>query len=137
MHNGDFQGRTETGTTEPLHAALMRRLPRRRLDPMGEHVVQLVSERLDVTVEQLFAAGRCSAIVARARQIAMYLMHVELGRNYAEVGRCFGRDRTTVSHACMQIEDLREAADFDAEIDRIEQAIRALAPGEVADVIGA
>ena len=34
--------------------------------------------------------------VAVARQLAMYLMHVALGWQYAEVGQFFGRDRTTV-----------------------------------------
>ncbi len=35
-------------------------------------------------------------------------MHVSYGRHYAEVGKFFRRDRTTVSHACALVEELRE-----------------------------
>ncbi len=129
MQNGDFDYLATT-KTDDHRTALLRRAPRRRLDRVAERTIDLVAEALGVGLEQIFAAGRCSASVARARQIAMYLMHVELGRPYAEVGRSFGRDRTTVSHACMQIEDLREDAAFDAGIDRIEQAIRQMRAGE-------
>jgi chromosomal replication initiation ATPase DnaA len=60
---------------------------------------------------------------ARPRQIAMYVMHVCYQRHYAEVGRFFGRDRTTVSHACALVEEMREDPRFDAELDRIESGL--------------
>jgi hypothetical protein len=53
----------------------------------------------------------------------MYLCHVLLGLNLTEVGHYFGRDRTTVSHACAQIEDAREDRDIDAEIQALEDTI--------------
>src|SRR6218665_1405538 len=34
------------------------------------------------------------------RQIAMYVCHVALGISLSDIGQAFGRDRTTVSHAC-------------------------------------
>jgi hypothetical protein len=44
----------------------------------------------------------------------MYLAHVAFRLSLTEVGELFGRDRTTVAHACGVIEDLRD----DEIIDR-------------------
>lgn len=95
-----------------------------RHDPAARAVLTTVAAARGVDIGVLCGIGRC-AEVSMARQIAMYLMHVELGRKYAEVGRMFGRDRTTVSHACASVEDLREDARFDAEVEAMEAAIRA------------
>jgi len=48
---------------------------------------------------------------------------VVLGRLYLDVGRFFGRDRTTVSYACALIEDMRDDAEFDAEVGRLERRL--------------
>ena len=72
---------------------------------------------------QLLLPSRGEAEVALARQLAMYLMHVVLGRLYQDVGRFFGRDRTTVSYACALIEDLRDDPEFDAEVSRLERRL--------------
>ena len=40
--------------------------------------------------------------------MAMYLAHVAFGLTFTRVGICFGRDRTTVRHACALIEDRRD-----------------------------
>ena len=53
----------------------------------------------------------------------MYLSHVLLELNLTQVGRYFGRDRTTVAHACALIEDARENAAIDAEIQSLEDRI--------------
>jgi hypothetical protein len=63
---------------------------------------------------------------AFARQIAMYLAHVGFGLSMAEVGKAFGRDRTTVVHACHVIEDRRDETRFDELLDHLEQAAIAL-----------
>lgn len=77
--------------------------------------------------------GPCPQVVpvparaaAFARQIAMYLAHVVFGLSMAEVGRAFGRDRTTVVHACHLIEDRRDEVRFDQLLDHLEQAAIAL-----------
>ena len=45
----------------------------------------------------------------------MYLCHVLLRRTQERLGELFGRDRTTVSHACAAIEHQRET---DRVLDR-------------------
>ncbi|GGA76181.1 hypothetical protein GCM10011385_32740 [Nitratireductor aestuarii] len=49
-----------------------------------------------------------------------------MGLSMAEVGRGFGRDRTTVMHACHLIEDMRDDAEFD-QIVRMTERITAIA----------
>lgn len=63
---------------------------------------------------------------AFARQIAMYLAHVGFGIPMAAIGQVFGRDRTTVVHACHLVEDRRDEARFDDLLDHMEQAASAL-----------
>ncbi len=87
--------------------------------------IRLVAQEKRVSHRMLIHPARCRAGTARARQLAMYLSHVVLGRTLKEVGDAFGRDRTTVSHACALIEDMRDDAGFDAELERLEQLLLA------------
>lgn len=64
--------------------------------------------------------------VARARQLAMYLAHVGLGLSLTRVGIGFGRDRTTVRHACALIEDRRDDPALELALAAIEAGLRAL-----------
>lgn len=89
-------------------------------------VIQLVSKQAKVAPDLIFHHSRCRAHIARARQLAMYLLHVVAGRTMAEIGDWFGRDRTTVSHACQRVEDRRDCPEFDADVTRLEQAIETL-----------
>ena len=77
-------------------------------------------------VGALHAATRGAPYIAFARQSAMYLSHVAFGVSLSQVGRCFGRDRTTASHACRLIEDRRDDAAVDAVLASLENACRAL-----------
>lgn len=74
----------------------------------------------------LSCATRGLAPVARARQVAMYLAHTQLSFSLARVGTAFGRDKSTVSHAVHQIEDLRDDLAFDDWLEELEQALGAL-----------
>lgn len=89
-------------------------------DPAAAAVLALVSRHRDVSPPLLLNRTRGDAAAAVARQLAMYLTHVVLRRSYAEVGDFFGRDRTTVAHACARIEDLRELPEVEAELERLE-----------------
>ena len=79
-----------------------------------------------VLEEDLGRQDRRTRAAAFARQIAMYLAHVGFGLSMADVGRAFGRDRTTVVHACHLIEDRRDERRFDDLLDHLEQAALAL-----------
>ena len=91
----------------------------------------LASYALGVPLTEVCAATRRDKRAARARQVAMYLAHVGFGMSLARVAAAFQRDRSTVSHACHLVEDLRESADFDAWIDSLEDAVRAAPPPSV------
>lgn len=90
-------------------------------------LVELVGTNTQVPPRRLLAGSRGRADVARARQLAMYLLHVSAGWKMAEVGRVFGRDRTTVGHACGRVEDRRDCPAFDSFVSRLEGRVAALA----------
>jgi len=79
-----------------------------------------------VDVSDLSAATRRSPRAAFARQVAMYLAHVVCGLSLTEVGALFGRDRTTVAHACEVVEDRRDDPNLDARLEHLERAVAAL-----------
>jgi chromosomal replication initiation ATPase DnaA len=83
-------------------------------------VIAMVSREKGDPIRLLVHVSRCRAETARARHMAMYLAHVVKGISLTSIGAAFGRDRTTVSYACGQIEDMRDDTVFDAELDRLE-----------------
>ena len=88
-----------------------------------EHSVTYV---FDVKELDLQDSSRGPAVVALARQTAMYLTHIGVGMTMTDFGTLFERDRTTVSHACALIEDRRDNDDFDRALELLERAIVAL-----------
>jgi chromosomal replication initiation ATPase DnaA len=74
---------------------------------------------------------RGSQRVAFARQSAMYLAHVGFGLSFEAIGRAFGRDRTTVGHACRIVEDGRDDIWFDCRVATLELICRAATGGAV------
>ncbi|MDP4593639.1 MAG: hypothetical protein NWT00_03615 [Beijerinckiaceae bacterium] len=44
----------------------------------------------------------------RHHHVAIYLAHVVFGLSQRNVGRMFGRDRTTIRYACARVEDARD-----------------------------
>lgn len=100
-------------------------------------VVELVSSFFEVSVENLRGRTRGAAPICQARQICMYLLHTSLSISYPEIGELFRRDRTTISHACMIVEDLRDDCDIDQNLTRLEsilETIRSLHKG--AEILG-
>jgi len=91
-----------------------------RRDRDAAFLVNLVAEASGVPALLLLHRSRCDADAADARQLAMYLMHVILQRSYNEIGRYFGRDRTTVAHACGRVEDKREESWFESFVIGLE-----------------
>jgi len=86
-------------------------------------VLHVVSKAYDVPLYLILHPKRCVATTAQARQLSMYLIHVLLGRQFKDVGRFFGRDRTTVSYACAKVEDMRDDPRFEDELADLERQI--------------
>lgn len=101
-----------------------------RPEPAAAHeraIIELaVTWVFGVQHEAIATATRGRATVALARQVAMYLAHVACGHSLTRVGEIFGRDRTTVAHACMVVEDRRDVASFDRSLDLLELAVTSL-----------
>lgn len=79
---------------------------------------------LDVSAEEVLGLQRGSAAVAFARHVAVYLCHTAFEMSLARVAIAFGRDRSTVAHACHVIEDRRDEAHFDVWIGSLETMLR-------------
>lgn len=79
-----------------------------------------------VPVSRLRQSFRGRSQVAQARQMAMYLAHIVFGLSLTRVGICFGRDRTTVRHACMLIEDRRDDPSWEFGLAALEAALLSL-----------
>ena len=96
------------------HAALAR---------LAEVAVAAITQ---VPAAQLRAPRRGRRPIALARQTAMYLAHVAFGLTFTRVGICFGRDRTTVRHACALIEDRRDDPVLEFALSALEVGLLAL-----------
>lgn len=97
--------------------------PRRELKTLVEGIVASV---FGVDPALLRGTTRGQARVALARQVAMYIAHVAYGLTLTEVGDLFGRDRTTVAHACQVVEQRRDSVEFDESVVLLELIVRAL-----------
>lgn len=84
-------------------------------------LLDVAAAMFNVSGRDLRKPGRSTAEVSRVRQIAMYTAHVVMGISMTDVGTGFGRDRTTVMHACHVIEDMRDDEDFDAVVSAFER----------------
>ena len=90
-------------------------------------IEQAVVQVFGVGYDDLHGITRGRAKIAFARQVAMYLAHVACRLSLTDTGRLFGRDRTTVAHACTVIEDRRDDPVFDRALDLLEWAVRSFA----------
>lgn len=89
---------------------------------------EVASYALSVPADEVLSANRGSAEVAFARQVAIYLCHVGFEFSLARVASAFGRDRSTIAHACHAIEDRRDDAQFDLWISRLEAMVQDAPP---------
>jgi chromosomal replication initiation ATPase DnaA len=96
------------------------RIPDEALRRMVE---QAVGRVFAVGTSDLWSLQRGHPTAAFARQVAMYLAHVTCGLTLTDVGRLFARDRTTVAHASVLIEDRREEPRFDRALELLEGAL--------------
>jgi len=84
---------------------------------------EVVAAAFDLPPGEIAAPTRRHPRAAFARQVAMYAAHVQLGMTLTDVGRAFGRDRTTAGHACRTVEDRRDEPRLDAMLDCIGEAV--------------
>lgn len=110
-------------TIERRRLSARKQHPQKRKESIFLVVESVVAASLRLPVATLHAHTRCPAPVAFARQVAMYIAHVWLKQSLSDVGRHFGRDRTTVSHACEVIEDRREDPNIDRLLTSMEATI--------------
>lgn len=85
-----------------------------------DEIQRAVSTYFDLKPIELVSARR-ARVVARPRQIAMYLAKRLTTRSLPEIGRKFGgRDHSTVIHAVRRIEQLRDSdGDVDTAVRRL------------------
>ncbi|MTI42655.1 DnaA-like protein [Roseibium hamelinense] len=96
-----------------------------------------VSKAYCVLPVEFYDDGRGPRRVCEARQLLMYLAHVEFGLPLSEVARRYRRDRSTAHHACRKIEDQRDDPAFDEMVSKIEELISLRADPLFRDIYGA
>ena len=89
-----------------------------------DDIQRKVAEFYNLRMSDMLSARR-SRVVARPRQIAMYLSKQLTPRSLPEIGRRFGgRDHTTVMHAVKKIEELRAIdASLSEDIDLLRRML--------------
>lgn len=97
---------------------------------LAKLTIDVAAFGLDIAAADIGSDQRGSARAAFARQVAMYLCSVAFRLSFGRIAIAFGRDRSTVTHACRIVEDHRECEAFDAWIANLETMLhRAPAPG--------
>ncbi|MDX3928840.1 MAG: helix-turn-helix domain-containing protein [Shinella sp.] len=86
-------------------------------------VRQLVLEIVVLAAERPLRRRDTRRAGCHVRQIAMYVCHVVLQIPMSDIGPAFGRDRTTVGHACNVVEDRRDDPAFDEFVCAIERIV--------------
>ena len=72
-----------------------------------DEIIRKVSDHYNLRMRDMISARR-SRVIARPRQVAMFLAKTLTSKSLPEIGRRFGgRDHTTVIHAVKKIEDLK------------------------------
>lgn len=108
--------------------------PEERNMALCEGLIDVAAALFNVSGREMRQAGRTAQGVTRVRQIAMYVAHTIFRIKMGEVGRCFGRDRTTVLHACQVVEDLRDDDEFDHLVSVTERVALAAFGSRVPEI---
>jgi chromosomal replication initiator protein len=91
-----------------------------------EEIQKRVAEHYSIRLADMHSPRR-ARLVARPRQVAMYLAKQLTSRSLPEIGRKFGgRDHTTVMHAVKKIEELRSTdSSFAEDIELLRRMLEA------------
>lgn len=109
---------------ELINGREMRIISTAHLGPKMLEIQRAVSQQFGTELTEMRSAHR-GRVVARPRQVAMYLCQKLTDRSTAEIGRAFGnRDHATVIHAIKRVEQLMaDDPDFKAQVLRARQAV--------------
>lgn len=90
-----------------------------------DRIQKAVCEEFRVTLTDMTSKRR-ARVIARPRQVAMYLSKKLTKRSLPDIGRRFGgRDHTTVMHAVKRIDSLRaEDPALNAQVEAVETALK-------------
>jgi hypothetical protein len=89
-------------------------------------VRQLIGEMVFLFGDRIMLRRDRRRFACHVRQIAMYVCHVTLQISMSDIGLSFGRDRTTVGHACHVVEDRRDDPAFDDFLAAVERMVTAV-----------
>ncbi len=117
----DPGGQIRVADAPPFHSLAIGKRREERLLDVCEGMIDIAAALFNVSGRELRRSGRSQSEVVRVRQIAMYVAHVSLGISMRDVGRGFGRDRTTVAYACHTVEDLRDDEEYDRLVAMTEK----------------
>jgi chromosomal replication initiation ATPase DnaA len=81
----------------------------------------LTAEVFLVACERVGVRRERRRMACHIRQIAMYICHVTLQMTLTAIGAGFGRDRSTVAHACHVVEDRRDNKEYDEFVSSLER----------------
>jgi chromosomal replication initiator protein len=112
---------TLEGTQEVLHDLLRANDRRISIDDIQKQV----ANHYNIKVSDMFSARR-SRVVARPRQVAMYLAKKFTTKSLPEIGRKFGgKDHTTVMHAVKRVDELMTTdAEFAKDVELLSKMIQ-------------
>jgi chromosomal replication initiator protein len=90
-----------------------------------EDIQKKVAERYNIKISDMSSTRRLR-MVARPRQIAMYLSKTLTPRSLADIGKKFGnKDHTTVMHAIKKVEELtKQDVEFQEEINLLMRILQ-------------
>jgi chromosomal replication initiation ATPase DnaA len=96
-----------------------------------------VARAFNVPFVAVCHSQRSLAPVAQARQMAMYLAQRAYGLPFSVLGATFGRDRTTVRHACTRVEALCSQVALCYALNRLADAMTQFMDVALGDDAGA
>lgn len=90
-----------------------------------DRIQRAVAEEFKISLDDMVSKRR-ARVVARPRQIAMYLCKTLTKRSLPDIGRRFGgRDHTTVMHAVKRVKELCESdVEFKARVKTLEAELQ-------------
>lgn len=80
-------------------------IPANQRDQVASEAVDLVARAFGVKIDFLLKQNRTRDVV-HARQLGMFMMRRKLQLSFAEIGRAFNRDHTTVMSSVTKVEGL-------------------------------